>query len=85
MEKLAILRWRGADESPDTDELLTAADRVCRAGHWATAYVEHTGDAAAFRYGDDPEDLVTVGEFKEMQAALEAEPVSRADSDDEHH
>ena len=58
MEKLAILRWRGADESPDTDELLTAADRVCRAGHWATAYVEHTGDAAAFRYGDDPEDLV---------------------------
>lgn len=58
MEKLAILRWRDADGAPDTDALLTAADRICRAGHWATAYVEHTGDAAAFRYGDDADGLV---------------------------
>jgi 7-alpha-hydroxysteroid dehydrogenase len=54
VEKLAILRWRAADDEPDTDALLTAADRLCRAGHWVTAYVEHTGDAAAFRFGDDP-------------------------------
>lgn len=58
MEKLAILRWRGADQEPDTDALLTAADRLCRAGHWVTAYVEHTGPAAPFRYGDDPDGLV---------------------------
>ncbi|MDE0804682.1 MAG: hypothetical protein OSA99_15340 [Acidimicrobiales bacterium] len=58
MEKLAILRWRGADEAPDTDALLTAADRICRAGHWATAYVEHTGDASVFRFGDDADGLV---------------------------
>lgn len=58
MEKIAVLRWRQADAAPDTDELLTAADRVCRAGHWATAHVEHTGEAAAFRYGDDPDGLV---------------------------
>ena len=51
MEKLAILRWRGADEEPDTDSLLAAGDRLCRAGHWATAFVEHTGEAAGFRYG----------------------------------
>lgn len=55
MEKLAILRWRRPEDAPDTDALLTAADRLCRAGHWATAYVEHTGDAAAFRFGDDPD------------------------------
>lgn len=58
MEKLAILRWRGPDDTPDTDAFLTAADRVCRAAHPATAYVEHTGEAAAFRYGDDPDGLV---------------------------
>ena len=58
MEKLAILRWRDADDAPDTDAFLTAADRICRAGHAATAYVEHTGDAAAFRYGEDPDGLV---------------------------
>ncbi|WP_436795254.1 hypothetical protein [Actinospongicola halichondriae] len=58
MEKLAIMRWRRGDDAPDTDALLTAADRICRAGHWATAYVEHTGDAAAFRYGDDPDGFV---------------------------
>ncbi len=58
MEKLAILRWRGADDAPDTDAFLTAVDRICRAGHWATAYVEHTGDAATFRYGDDPDGLL---------------------------
>lgn len=58
MEKLALLRWRRVDEAPDTDALLVAADRLCRAGHWVTAYVEHTGDAAAFRYGDDPDGLV---------------------------
>lgn len=34
---------------------------------------------------DDQEDMVTLGEFKEIQAQLEATPVSRADSDDEHH
>ncbi len=55
MEKIGILRWRGADDRPDTDALLAAADRLCRAGHWVTAYAEHTGDAAAFRYGDDPD------------------------------
>lgn len=55
MEKLAILRWRRPDAEPDTDALLVAADRLCRAGHWVTAYVEHTGPAAAFRYGDDPD------------------------------
>lgn len=58
MEKLAILRWRDAADAADTDALLTAADRICRAGHWTTAYVEHTGEAAAFRYGNDPDDLV---------------------------
>lgn len=58
MEKLAILRWRHPDSDPDTDELLTAADRLCRAGRWVTAYVEHTGDAAAFRFGDDPDGVV---------------------------
>lgn len=58
MEKVAILRWRADDVEPDTDALLTAADRICRAGHWATAYVEHTGDAAAFRYGEDVDGLV---------------------------
>lgn len=58
MEKLAILRWRAGDDDPDTDALLTAADRLCRAGHWVTAYVEHTGDAASFRYGVDPDNLV---------------------------
>lgn len=58
MEKLAILRWRGPDVDPDTDALLVAADRLCRAGHWVTAHVEHTGDAALFRYGDDPGGLV---------------------------
>lgn len=58
MEKVAILRWRADDAAPDTDALLTAADRICRAGHWATAYVEHTGDAAAFRYGEDADGLV---------------------------
>ena len=55
MEKLGLLRWRRPDDAPDTDALLTAADRLCRAGHWVTAYVEHTGDAAAFRFGDDPD------------------------------
>lgn len=55
MEKLAVLRWRGADDPADTDALLAAADRLCRAGHWVTAYVEHAGDAAAFRFGDDPD------------------------------
>ncbi len=55
MEKLGILRWRGPGDAPDTDALLSSADRLCRAGHWVTAYVEHTGDAAAFRYGDDPD------------------------------
>lgn len=54
MEKLGILRWRDANATPDTDDLLAAADRLCRAGHWVTAYIEHTGPAAAFRYGDDP-------------------------------
>lgn len=58
MEKLTILRWRRSDAEPDTDAFLTAADRICRAGHWATAYVEHTADAAAFRYGTDPDGLV---------------------------
>lgn len=58
MEKLHILRWRAGDTEPDTDELLSAADRLCRAGHWVTAYVEHTGDAAAFRYGTDLDGLV---------------------------
>ena len=58
MEKLGILRWREPDAGPDTDALLVAADRLCRAGHWVTAYVEHTGEAAAFRYGDDPAGLV---------------------------
>lgn len=55
MEKLAILRWRRPGDDPDTDDLLVAADRLCRAGHWVTAYVEHTGDARGFRYGDDPD------------------------------
>ena len=55
MEKIAVLRWREPDAEPDTDALLTAADRLCRAGHWVTAYVEHTGDAAGFRFGDDPD------------------------------
>lgn len=58
MEKLAILRWRSADASPDTDDLLAATDRLCRADHWATAFVEHTGDASGFRYGGDPDELV---------------------------
>lgn len=58
MEKLGILRWRRPDDTPDTDALLAAADRICRAGRWVTAYVEHVGDAAAFRYGDDPDGLV---------------------------
>jgi hypothetical protein len=58
VEKLALLRWRRTEEAPDTDALLTGADRICRAGHWATAYVEHTGAAAAFRYGNDPGGLV---------------------------
>ena len=58
MEKLGILRWRRPDQEPDTEALLVAADRLCRAGHWVTAYVEHTGDAAGFRYGDDPGGLV---------------------------
>ncbi|MDZ7675811.1 MAG: hypothetical protein U5K30_12190 [Acidimicrobiales bacterium] len=57
MEKVAILRWRNADDTPDTDALLGAADRLCRAGHWVTAYVEHDGEAAAFRFGDDPDGL----------------------------
>lgn len=57
MEKLAILRWRSADDPPDTDTLLGAADRLCRAGHWVTAYVEHRGEAAPFRFGDDPDGL----------------------------
>lgn len=58
MEKLAVLRWRRPGADPDTDALLTAADRLCRAGHWVTAFVEHVGDAAAFRFGDDPDGLV---------------------------
>lgn len=58
MEKLALLRWRRPDEAPDTDALLTGADRICRAGHWATAYVEHTGAAAGFRFGNDPDGFV---------------------------
>ena len=53
-----MLRWRRPDEGPDSDALVTGADRICRAGHWATAYVEHTGAAAAFRYGADPDGLV---------------------------
>ncbi len=58
MEKLAILRWRRPDDDPDTDALLAAADRLCRAGRWVTAFVEHTGPAAAFRFGTDPDGLV---------------------------
>lgn len=58
MEKLAVLRWRQSDAAPDTDALLTGADRICRAGHWVTAFVEHTGPAAAFRFGNDPDGLV---------------------------
>ena len=58
MEKLILLRWRAPDTEPDTEELLAAADRLCRAGHWVTAYVEHTGDAAAFRYGTDDDGIV---------------------------
>lgn len=83
MEKLAILRWRGPDDEPDTDALLTAADRLCRAGHWVTAYVEHTGDAAAFRYGEDPDGFVLssaltvwVRQLEETAAVVDHLPVT---------
>ena len=72
MEKLGILRWRGPDDTPDTDALLTAADRLCRAGHWVTAYVEHEGEAAAFRYGDDPDGLVLSSALTVWVDAVEA-------------
>lgn len=58
MEKIGILRWRRADDEPDTDALLAAGDRIARAGHWVTALTEHTGEASAFRFGDDPDGLV---------------------------
>lgn len=58
MEKLGILRWRRPDDEPDTDELLAAADRLVRAGHWVTVNTEHTGAAASFRWQTDPDDLV---------------------------
>lgn len=58
MEKLHVVRWRPGDTAPDTDQVLAAADRLCRAGHWVTAYVEHTGDVAAFRFGTDADNLV---------------------------
>lgn len=58
MEKLGILRWRRDDEAPDTDELLAAADRLVRAGHWVTVNTEHTGRAESFRWQTDPDGLV---------------------------
>ena len=58
MEKIGILRWRSPDESPDSEDLLAAGDRLARAGHYTTVLTEHTGDAAAFRYGEDPDGLV---------------------------
>jgi hypothetical protein len=81
VEKLALLRWRRPDDGPDTDDLLAAADRLCRAGHWVTAYVEHTGDAAAFRFGDDPDGhvlssaaTVWVDRVEQLEAVLDQLP-----------